>query len=188
MNSTQLTGRQKNVMAGTTSDVSTTAGTQGPEGPEGPQGPQGPQGAPGVYIGVFKVVYRTGIDLLAPAGTTNLIYTVPSQKTFVIQNHSFLITSVVGSEKTNFPEVSLSSDTNTLSYIFNFENISSPDPLAIGYSGRADMSTSNTLLPAAGPGQGISLVINSAFDGEGQDDPYTTLLATWIVAGYEMPQ
>lgn len=95
MNSTQLTGRQKNVMAGTTSDVSATTSTQGPPGPPGPAGGNS-----------ATLLIASSVDLLGPvitsggANATTFTYigggafTVPAGQIAIVKNCYMKITAV----------------------------------------------------------------------------------------------
>ena len=191
--------RTRNVLYTDPDTVSTTTGTgtgeQGPMGPQGatgPQGPQGPQGVPGVYIGILNAVSANNLNLLGSTSQRSLVYTVPSSKRFIIQDFSFLITSVVGNQKTTLPTVrlykssTLSSSIYQLTNQFDFNAIATPNPLAANYAVRANVFSTTTIRPTAANGESIYLGIDVAFDGTGQTTPYTTLLATCIVAGYEI--
>ena len=191
--------RTRNVLYTDPDTVPTTTGTgtgeQGPMGPQGatgPQGPQGPQGAPGEYIGIFKVISFPNLNLLGALGSSTLIYTVPSGKNFIVQDVAFAITAVAGSEKTTLPTVqlfrstSLTTNPYRLSNTVNFDSITSPDPLVPLYYLRTGNITSATARRIATAGENVYAKIIVAFDGTGQTTPYTTLLATCIVAGYEI--
>lgn len=191
--------RTRNVLYTDPDTVPTTTGTgtgergpMGPQGATGPQGPQGPQGNPGVYIGIFNAVNKTGINLLGTTAQRTLVYTVPSSKRFIIQDFTILLTSVSGSEKTTLPTVrlykssSLSSSIYQLTNQFDFNAVTTPAIFAAGYVARVNVNSTTTIRPTATSGESIYFGIDVAFDGTGQTTPYTTMQATCIVAGYEL--
>ena len=95
MNSTQLTGRQKNVMAGTTSDVSTTPSTQGPPGPPGPAGGNSATLLIASSVDLLGLVITSG-----GANATTFTYigggafTVPAGKIAIVKNCYMKVTAV----------------------------------------------------------------------------------------------
>jgi hypothetical protein len=190
--------RTRNVLYTDPDNVPTTTGTgtgergpMGPQGATGPQGPQGPQGVPGEYIGIFKVISFPNLNLLGAVNTSTLVYTVPSGKNFIVQDVTYAITAVSGSEKTTLPTVqllrstSLTTSSYQLSNTMNFNNLTFPDPLVPFFFARTGNTTSATARRIATAGESIYARITVAFDGTGTTTPYTNLRATCIISCYE---